>query len=131
MAAQSFKLDTSFQSEQYKTREPIEKTDMTKYNSILETIDGIMDENDYIMKKYDTSHDELEKKLSIVKKRVSVEDVINNNNMVLEISQKRNINMMAADAAADENRRMTDQQKNLIKTYKVQKKHQKKKTKQN
>ena len=93
MAAQSFKLDTSFQSEQYKTREPIEKTDMTKYNSILETIDGIMDENDYIMKKYDTSHDELEKKLSIVKKRVSVEDVINNNNMVLEISQKRNINM--------------------------------------
>jgi hypothetical protein len=48
-----------------------------------------MDENDYIMKKYDTSNDEVEKKLSIVKKRVSVEDVINNNNIILEISQKK------------------------------------------
>jgi hypothetical protein len=119
MAAQSYKLDTNFQSDQYKSREPIEKTDMTKYNSILGTIDGIMDENDYIMKKYDTSNDEVEKKLSIVKKRVSVEDVINNNNIILEISQKKNINMMSAAAAADENRRMTDQQKNLIKKLNI------------
>ena len=68
--AQSFKLDTSFESQQSKIREPIEKTDMTKYNSILETIDGIMDENDYIMKKYDTSHDELEKKTGTVSSRI-------------------------------------------------------------
>ena len=63
---QSFKLDTSFESQQSKIREPIEKTDMTKYNSILGRIDEIMDENDDIMKKYESSHESVEKKLSIV-----------------------------------------------------------------
>ena len=117
--AQSFKLDTSFESQQSKIREPIEKTDMTKYNSILGRIDEIMDENDDIMKKYESSHESVEKKLSIVKKRVSVRDVIDNNNMVLEISQNRNNNLGAADGAADENRRVTDQQKNLIKKLNI------------
>ena len=117
--AQSFKLDTSFESQQYNTREPIEKTDMTKYNSILGRIDEIMDENDDIMKKYESKQDSVEKKLSIIKKRLSVRDVIDNNNMVLEVSQNRNNNLGAPDDAADENRRVTDEQKNLIKKLNI------------
>ena len=83
MASLSYNIDTSFQSKKQNIQEPIEKVDMIYYTSTMKTIDKIMDENKSIMKELETEHDEVVKKIAVVKTRVSAKDIINDNNIIL------------------------------------------------
>ena len=102
MSAQ--KIDTTFQSEQYKTRETIEKIDFNELNSIMNELDRIVDENKIIMKQFITNKDSDIKTLYEVNERVTIKNVIDNNNIILGKKPNNIVTMqLPDDPNADKN----------------------------
>ena len=111
MTSLSYNIDTSYKSKQESIREPIEKIDMTNFNSIMSNVDKIMDENNLIMNELETSKNVVVKKLSVVKKQITAQSMITDNKIILLPKKSQNAPIASSTADANKN---TQNELNII-----------------